>query len=46
LIANRAAAKLSMENYRSRFLAGRSPDEVAEQTQAVYEEALAERRGG
>jgi glycosyltransferase involved in cell wall biosynthesis len=46
LIANRAAAKLSMERYRSRFLAGRSPDEVAEQTQAVYEEALAERRGG
>jgi glycosyltransferase involved in cell wall biosynthesis len=45
LIATRAEAKLRMERCRSELLAGRSPAEVAEQTEAVYAQALGRRRG-
>jgi glycosyltransferase involved in cell wall biosynthesis len=45
LMASRAEAKAKMEACRSKLLAGRSPEDVAEQTEAVYAQALTRRRG-
>jgi hypothetical protein len=44
-MAGRAEAKAKMEACRSKLLAGRSPEDVAEQTEAVYAQALTRRRG-
>jgi glycosyltransferase involved in cell wall biosynthesis len=45
LMATRAQAKVRMERCRAKLLAGRSPEEVAEQTEKVYAQAVIRRLG-